>query len=115
MAEKTAMELAMEGARRALDHANAVEQNWGDLAFQFFKLYAQAHTLFQTEDVRVWSYKNGLPHAPDGRAWGAIALEAKRAKIIVCDSYANTKVKPAHAAPRAVWKSLIMGGVEVVS
>lgn len=111
MSGKTARELAEEGAQRAVDHANAVEEDWGDRAFKHFRAYALANTQFMTEDVRVHAYANGLPHAPDGRAWGAVTMRAKRERIVAVDHYANTRIKPAHATPRPVFRSLIMGGI----
>lgn len=110
--EPTARELAVEGMERAVDHADAVEEDWSERAFKAFRRFAESNTMFMSEDVRVWAYQQGLTHPPDGRAWGSVAVRAQRERVIAVDHYANTKVKPAHATPRAVYRSLIMGGID---
>jgi hypothetical protein len=108
--------LAREGMKRAADHADAVysEPKWTDQAFDYFRRYAKTHAMFMTEDVRVWSYENGLPHDPaQGKSWGTVAVRACRDKVVVSDHMAPTKIPPAHSCKRDVWKSLILGGVEV--
>lgn len=113
--QPSAQQLADEGMKRAADHADAVqpEPKWTDQAYAFFLRYAEKNTLFMTEDVRVWSYQNGLPHPPDGRAWGHVTVRAKKERIIQTDHYQKTKYPPAHATPREVFRSLIMGGIDI--
>lgn len=106
---------AIDGANRAADHAEAVHPEWKDQAFAMFKRYANDHASFMAEDVRVWAQQQGLPHPPDPRAWGQVAKRATREGIASISGYALTKVPPAHAGPRAVYASRILGGVEVVS
>lgn len=111
--------LAREGMERAADHADAVHSDpkWTDQAFSFFTRYAREHPLFMTEDARVWSYENGLPPDPaGGKSWGTVAVRAKKEGVIAreADHYAMTKIPPAHATPRAVHRSLVCNGVEII-
>lgn len=106
----TARELAEEGMNRAADHADQVEPRWSDRAYEMLEGYALAHFEFMTEDVRVWAHEEGLPKPPDGRAWGAVTHRAIVAGLIRCDRYRKTRIPPAHATPRPVWRSQIFEG-----
>jgi hypothetical protein len=105
---KTAAQLADEGIRTAIEHAGP---EWNDRATEAFRQFALTHAEFLCEDVRVWAETKGLPHPPDKRAWGHIAREAVKNETVKVTGYAMTKVKPAHAGPRAVYRSNIFGGV----
>lgn len=114
---KTARQLADEGMKEAADHAEAVQDGWGKTALDYVRRYASEHLLFMGEDVRSWAHSNGLPVPPSLRAWGSVITTAKRDGIIEKkpDHYALTKIPPAHSTPRAVHRSRIYGGVEIVS
>lgn len=103
----TAQELADDGMNRAVDHADALEGGWSERAYSMLLDYAAQHFEFMTEDVRVWAHEQSLPMPPDGRAWGAVTLRAAKAKMIVVDRYRKTRIPPAHATPRPVWRSQI--------
>lgn len=101
----TAQDLANDGMARAVEHADAVEGDWSERAYQMLLDYALNHFEFMTENVRVWAHERGLPTPPDGRAWGAITVRAVRDKIIIRDRYQFTRIPPAHSTPRPVWRS----------
>lgn len=101
----TAQDLAIDGMTRAIEHADAVEEGWGDRAYAMLVDFALGRFEFMTEDVRVWAHAQGLPVPPDGRAWGAVTVRAVRDKIIVRDRYQKTRIPPAHSTPRPVWRS----------
>lgn len=103
--QPTARELATEGMNRAVEHADRVNQHWSVEAGQLLRIYAQINHEFMTEDLRVWAHKKGLPLPPDPRAWGAVVQAAVRDGIIIRDRFAMTKIPPAHATPRPVWRS----------
>lgn len=103
----TAQQLADDGMMRAADHADAVEEGWSERAYSMLLDYAAEHYEFMGEDVRSWAHSAGLPQPPDGRAWGAVVLRASKAKLIIVDRYRKTRIPPAHATPRAVWRSQI--------
>jgi hypothetical protein len=105
--QPSAADLATIGMQRAVDHADQVEGGWSELAYAMLEQYAFSHCEFMTEDVRVWAHENGLAVPPDKRAWGAVTLRAVREKLVVCDRYRKTRIPPAHATPRPVWRSQI--------
>lgn len=111
--EPSARELAQRGMQQAADHADAVEPRWTDRAFDMLKQYAVENREFMTEDVRVWANANGLAAPPAPQAWGAVTQRASREKLIVVDRYQPTRVPPAHATPRPVWRSKIYGGIDL--
>lgn len=96
---------AANGIDRAVERADRIDPDWSKRAYELFEGYALTHYEFMTEDVRVWAIDQGLSVPPDGRAWGAVALRAVRDKIIVRDRYQKTRIPPAHATPRPVWRS----------
>lgn len=72
-------------AQAAAKHAGA---EWQDLALAALHNFAQAHRQFTVEDVR-----SAHPDikAPTDKAWGAIALRARRAGLIA--ACGNVKVQ----------------------
>lgn len=102
--QRTTQQMADEGMKQAVDHADAVDENWSGRAYELFVRYARTRRLFMTEDARVWAHEQGLAHPPDKRAWGAVTNRAVRAGIICRDHYEKTKIPPAHATPRPVWR-----------
>lgn len=104
----TARELANDGMIRAVAHADDDEPGWSERAYALLRQYAKDHTEFATEDARTWAHNEaGLSFPPDGRAWGAVTNRAVRAGLIVVDRYRPTRIPPAHATPRPVWRSRI--------
>jgi hypothetical protein len=98
-------DLAQIGAERAADHANREHDDWKELALEAFKAHAQDNLTFTTEDVIKAS--PSVPVPPDKRAWGAIALAAKRLGLIKFDGYGNSKLAHAHNRPVTRWFSLV--------
>ena len=108
--QKSTRQMAEEGMNQAVEHADEVSPGWSNAAFERFKEYARSHREFMTEDARVWAHEQGLELPPTARAWGSVTVRAKKEGLIAVLRYENTKVPPAHAAPRPVWGSLIYGG-----
>jgi hypothetical protein len=104
-----AKKITEEAIQAGVDHANAIHECWSDVAFDFFKGYAEINPRFMTEDVRMAS-KGLVPEPPTARAWGWIALKAAKAGIVHNKNRETDKVKNirAHHANAAVWKSLIV-------
>lgn len=96
------------GIQRAVDHANKETPSWSDRAVELFLAYCQENkgANFMTEDVRWYAEALGLPEPPDKRAWGAIAVMAKRRGLIRSNGYAPQKAVNAHCAPKTVWVAL---------
>jgi hypothetical protein len=103
-----AWEGAEEGAERAADHAERVEPGWKDAALHYFRLFAVLNrgTTFLTEDARLYAEGCGLGQPPDKRAWGSVALRAKRDRIVESLGYENTSRGPSHACPRTAWRAI---------
>lgn len=107
MSDLLTLMLAEEGMTRAVEHADRVEPKWSERAAQFLRDYAVTTPEFMSESLRVWAHNCGLPLPPDPRAWGAVVNAAVRDGILVRDRFELTKIPPAHATPRPVWRSLI--------
>lgn len=104
------MTLAAAGKRGALAAQSAADAadrrcpQWSEDAYQAFRAYAIIHRgqEFTTEDVRL-AAKN-VPPAPDGRAWGAIAIRAKREGLVKSNGYRC--VVSSNNSPKVLWLSL---------
>lgn len=103
---RKAWEEAKAGAERAADHAERVEPGWKDFALGVLRLFAMLHpeATFMIEDVRAYAEARGLSPPPDPRAWGAVALQAKRDGLITRAGFSSTTRGPAHTHPRNVWR-----------
>jgi hypothetical protein len=67
-----------EAAEMAADHAG---EDWKEMAYSAFVSHARdVLGTFTTEEVRA-AYPS-VPPPPDKRAWGQVALRAKRAKVV---------------------------------
>jgi hypothetical protein len=97
------------GIQLSLFNAEIKIPDWKDRAIQALKNFINEnphmHPAFQTEDVRAWAYKNGLPEPPNHRAWGAVITSAKRKGLIRFIGYANVDNPKAHCTPASVWKT----------
>ena len=103
-----AWDLAVEGMNNAAAHAERETEGWNRMAFEAFVRYVNAVSEpFMTEDVRNYAEALGMPEPPDKRAWGAIAMKAKRAGLIVSLGYAPQQSVNAHKAPKTLWKSVL--------
>lgn len=109
----TAAQLAEQGMNLAADHADAVDPNWTNRAFGMLEQYARTHYEFMGEDVRQWAHdEGGLPLPPDGRAWGFVIVRGLKEGLYECVGYRKTRIPPAHATPRAIWRSAIWQGAQ---
>ncbi|HEX8577977.1 MAG TPA: hypothetical protein VF655_00095 [Allosphingosinicella sp.] len=105
--ELSAADAAAEGMARAAANADAKQEQWTARAFAYLTSYAETHFEFMTEDVRVAAYAEGLPVPSDGRAWGSVTQRAARENYIAVSAYRKTRIRPAHATPRPLWRSLV--------
>lgn len=98
--------LAIEGATRAADHADREHEGWSETAYKRFCHHAASlgpGGRFTTEDVRIAAELDGMPSPPDRRAWGSVAIKAKRAGKIVHVGYAPAKTAHVHGTTVSVW------------
>jgi hypothetical protein len=93
------------GIETAGAHADAVSENWRERAYLLFKVFAARNAEFMTEDVRAWA-KPLIEDPPDMRAWGGVAVRARKAGLIVRHGYAAQKDPKSHRAPGNVWRTV---------
>jgi hypothetical protein len=81
---------------------------WTKEAYIFLLKFIKGKTEhFMIEDVRNFAEMNGLESPKSKRAWGIIAVTAKKQNLIENIGYCKVKNNKAHNTPAAVWKSLI--------
>lgn len=75
------------GIKRAIDHADAVSEDWSERALKaalYFILINPIGFTFLTEDLRNYIYENNLVEPPPSdRAWGAITLKLRKSGYII--------------------------------
>lgn len=108
-----AFDLVIEGAERAAAHANAVHPSprWVEHAYAAACVFTDLSKWagapgadFLAEDIRAFAEANGVPRAPDERAWGAVILRLSRDGVIrKTGEYRPMKNPASHCNPKAVW------------
>jgi len=89
-------------AEVAADNAG---ETWKRLAYEAFVKHAKSHEFFMTEDVR--SANPDLPTPPDMRAWGQVALLAKREEVVSGHLFTRAKSRSVHGMVVTMWRSNI--------
>lgn len=97
--------LGHAGADRAADAAGEL---WKAEALEAFIRYAKSHNKFTAEDVRLAN--PDLRCNADLRAWGHIAISAKRAGVVEHAGYARSISAKVHSSVTTLWGSLIFEG-----
>ena len=77
------------GERMASLAADNAGEEWKSLAFNALVSYAKTHDTFTIEDVRRASHD--VPLAPTEKAWGHIAISAKKDGVISRHGTANVQ------------------------
>lgn len=99
------VELGHEMAELA---ANRAGEEWRAAAYFAFYEYAKTHKYFATEQVR--EAHPDLAAPTDDRAWGAIALRAKRDDIITGHLWVRSTSSNTHGRVVTQWASKIYAG-----
>jgi hypothetical protein len=92
------------GMQQALDHANAVSDQWSDRAYRYLEYFAAQGTEFRAEQVRIFAEKNGLESPPSARAWGGVINRGVRKEIIRRVRFVPCDNAKAHRANVSVWR-----------
>lgn len=102
---KAACEARDAGIQVATDHANAVNLNWSDKAYEKLKEFLNTWVgEFQGEDVRSYAaIDDDFPLPPSERAWGGTLRKAAFAGLIKKVGIKSTRNPKAHCANSAVW------------
>jgi hypothetical protein len=94
-----------KGIKRAVDHANLLQENWSDQVYQCFVGFILASQApFQMEDFRE-TLQGFVADPPSKRAFGHIVLRAAKEGLITRVGYAPVKNVTAHRCFSSVWKS----------
>ena len=88
--------------------ADNAGEAWKAEAYAAFRKHAIKNLIFTTEDVR--KANEDMPHPPDTRAWGHIALRAKRDNIIEFFTLMHSTSKSTHGRLITKWRSTIYRG-----
>ena len=91
------------GMQRAVDHADAQEPGWSELAYRFLVRYAtESDQPFLAENVIAAARAAGLPEPPDGRAYGAVIQRAHREGVTVKAGFAAAATS--NCSPKVLWR-----------
>lgn len=103
----TGRQLRDAGIAGAAFHADAVVPSWSDKAYDLFVALAGQGVEFTTEKVRLLCAEMKLlPEPPDNRAWGAVAMRARKAGVIEHSGRYTPSTDPkCHHRPVAVWRA----------
>jgi hypothetical protein len=105
----TGLEIGHAKAKIAADHAG---EEWKKTAYNAFLAFAKLHDKFKTEDVRN-AYPD-IPPPPDKRAWGQIALQAKKDNKISSAGFTRAESKSVHGMVVTLWQSKIYENKEIL-
>lgn len=97
------------GIEQAVSHANEVDPGWSDMAFQMLKDWLKgwpAGFKFLMEDFRVSASAHGLPDPPTARAFGSIAVKARKAGLIISNGQQPTRSASAHRCYANQWQKV---------
>lgn len=99
------------GMQQSLDHAQAVNPLWGEIAYLFLLRFARCNASFISEDVSDAANASlTFPAPPTDRAWGSVYRRAIKEGLIVQDGAGRSRRRHASICPR--WRSLgYVGGI----
>lgn len=97
------------GIQKAVEHANQVNPEWSDKAYEMFvdwlKGWPSTFT-FLMEDFRKVAQIRGLPDPPSARSFGGVALKAKFAGLIKSNGLKPTTSVTAHRCYANEWQKV---------
>jgi hypothetical protein len=83
--------------------ASNAGDEWKEIAFDAFKQYARTNPVFTTEQVRLAAAEVRPP--PDARAWGQVALRAKREGVVDGAGWIRAESPRVHGMVVTLWRS----------
>lgn len=98
-----------EGIERAKAHADAVDLGWSEKAYQMLCDWLSgwpAGYKFQMEDFRKIAQIRGLPDPPSARAFGSLAVRARKANLIKSNGPKPTSGVTAHSCYANEWQKI---------
>lgn len=98
------------GMQTAIDHANAVIDNWQDKACKAAEMFLSdkpSGFTFMCEDIRFWAEEKGLIEAPpSNRAYTAVSSYIKKKGLAKVYGIGKVKNPLAHAAMASIYIKL---------
>lgn len=95
-----------KGIEKAVSSANSASPGWGDRAFKMFKEWLAGWTpghKFTIEQFRFSAEIQGLEKPPSSRAYGAIAVRAKKEGLVKAGDKVATESVTAHRCFATQW------------
>jgi len=90
-------------AKLSSDRADRELGDWSGRAELFLIEFARSTTRpFLVEEARAYAERRGLTPPPDGRAWGHIVQNARRAQHVVSCGFGIAK--SSNGSPKVLWK-----------
>jgi hypothetical protein len=106
----TAIEERDKGMNQAMNHADAVENNWSQSAYQFLLRFLSDKPKgfrFMIEDLRMKAQLlKALPDPPSARAFGGVAVRARNNGIIRSYTLKPVNNSKAHRAFATEWEKI---------
>lgn len=107
---ETLRELAVaardRGIQTAVDHADAVEPGWSDVAFAYLRQFLadkpSGHE-FTGEAVRQFAERAGIARPTDKGAWGAVMRRGARAGLMRKIGFTEATDPKVHCNPVSKW------------
>ena len=100
-------EQGRQGMAAVAAKAEEISPGWSASAFACLCRFAEDHDHFTGEQIKTWSYANGLARPHKDAAWGAVIAKASRRRIIHFVGYEVATAASRHGAPNRRWKSLV--------
>ncbi len=92
------------GIKKAVDHADSVNENWSGKAYAHLKLFLKAYPgEFMAERFRQWCEETDFPQPPHMRAYGGIIRRAAFEGLITKVRHQQVSNPKAHCAFASVW------------
>jgi hypothetical protein len=88
--------------------ANHAGEQWQNEAYEAFRQFALRNEFFTTETVRAAFPDMDAP--PDTRAWGAVALRAKKNNVVEAKGWVRAESRSVHGMVVTSWRSKIFQG-----
>lgn len=98
-----------EGINKAKDSAERNEPGWNERAYEMFKEWLSGWPSgykFTIEQFRQVAQIRGLSDPPHARAFGSIAVRAKKEGLIKSNGTVKVKNPKSHMANAALWQKV---------
>lgn len=97
------------GIDQSISHANEVIPGWSERAYNMFREWLSGWPSgfkFMIEDFRVSANARGLDKPPTARAFGNIAVQARKAGLIISNGQKPTTSVTAHRCYANQWQKV---------